>query len=521
MTTTEQTDTFPVHWDDPEDAKTTWRYDREHMPGALRPLEFHLGTKRFLEGFGWGMEPRQINYFVFFAFRPQAGAAPPAQPTPGSVREAARRWHEEVLPEILEHTKRYRETGFASMTDEQLAAEIEALPDLRYRSGQLHTLAIQPHWQGMNLLTEAYKELTGGGDLAALRLLNGYGNKSLDSGEQLWQVARVANGMPAVRDRLLALESDSALDTLAALRSDADAAPFIEAFDAYLDEYGWRSGGGFGAATWIEDPTVPLMLLRAYLQTDGYDPQEEQRRLIADREAALRETMASLDDAGRARLADALDAAVAVAPQLEDHNFYLDQRLYTTPRRLVLAAAERLVAAAALARPDDVFYLTDTELCAALRGATEGLAALAAQRKQEYEHWRAQKPPPYVGAAPPDAPPEQSQPAPRERTGELRGTGVSPGVARGPARILRGLDEAARLRAGDVLVTSVTQPSWTPLFGIARAVVTEVGGMLSHTAVASREFGIPAVVNVRDATRLLKDGQLIELDGAAGTIRVL
>jgi pyruvate,water dikinase len=231
--------------------------------------------------------------------------------------------------------------------------------------------------------------------------------------------------------------------------------------------------------------------------------------------------MASLDHVSRARLADVLDAAVAVAPQLEDHNFYLDQRLYSMPRRLVMAAAERLAAVGALAEPGDVFFLDDAELVAALRGATEGIAPLTAQRKEEFTHWCSVEPPPYVGAAPPDAPPGQSQPAPRERTGGLRGTGVSPGVARGPARVLRGLDEAARLRPGDVLVTSVTQPSWTPLFGIARAVVTEVGGMLSHTAVASREFGIPAIVNVRDATRLLKDGQLIELDGAAGTIRVL
>ena len=77
------------------------------------------------------------------------------------------------------------------------------------------------------------------------------------------------------------------------------------------------------------------------------------------------------------------------------------------------------------------------------------------------------------------------------------------------------------MRPGDVLVCPVTQPPWTPLFGVASAVVTEVGAVLGHTAIVAREYGIPAVIAVRDATRLLKDGQLIEVDGSAGVVRVI
>jgi pyruvate,water dikinase len=486
----------------------------------MRPLEFDLGLKRFLEGFGWGMEPKQFNYYAFFAINPQPGAAPEA-PTPDSVRAAARRWREEVLPEILEHTKRYREADFASMSEGQLATEVERLSDLRYRCGELHTMAIMPHHQGMSLLTQTYKELTGGDDLDAVRLVSGHGNKSFECSEQLWQVSRAAAGIPPVRDRLLAIEEATALDTLVSLRADPGAKPFIEALDAYLDEYGWRSNGSPSAAPWIEDPSVPLMLIRAHLQTEGYDPHEEQRRLIEDREAALKETIASLDESGREQLLDVLDAAVAVAPQLEDHNFYLDQRLYTVPRRLIMEVAARLVAAGALDAPDDVFYLKESELKDAVDGKREGLSDLVAQRKQEFDYWRKQTPPPYVGVAPPGGPPAAPPRRDVDANGDLSGMGVSAGIVRGPARVLRSLDEAPRLRSGDVLVTSVTQPSWTPLFGIARAVVTEVGGMLSHTAVASREFGIPAVVAIDGVTRALRDGQLVEVDGAAGTVRLL
>ena len=508
---------FPVEWEDPADAQLTWRFSAEHMPLAVTPLEFELGTQRFLEGFGWGMVPRQFNYYIYFALGGPAADPPPPQPTVDTVREADRRWREEVLPEVLRHTEHYRSTDFAALTDEQLAREIERLPDVRFRAGQLHTMAVRPHWEGMSLLIQAYKELTGGGALAAMRLVQGYANKSFESAERLWGVARAAAAVPLVAGRLRAMETDTALETLAALRRERDAAPFIDAFDSYLEDYGWRTNASFGTPTWYEDPAVPLMLLRSYLQTEGYDPAAEQRRLVEERETAVRETMAALDGEGRARLRDVLDAACAVAPLLEDHNFFIDQRLACMPRRLVLAAAARL----ALARPDSVFFLRRAELCTALRGEMDGLDALTMRREAEFARWRAVKPPEFLGARPPELPARQ-EPSSRDGTpGELRGTGASAGVARGPARILTGLGEAQRLRPGDVLVTSVTQPAWTPLFAVAGAIVTEVGGMLSHTAVASREFGIPAVVAVSGATRLLRDGQLVEVDGAAGIVRVL
>jgi phosphohistidine swiveling domain-containing protein len=517
MTTEAASDTFPVVWDDPADAERCWRFSAEHMPSAVTPLEFELGTQRFLEGFGWGMVPRPFNYYIYFTFGgPTSPPPPPA--TPDSVREAGRGWREEVLPEVLRHTAHYRETDFASMTNEQLAEEVERLPDVRFRSGQLHTMAVRPHWEGMSLLIEAYKELTGGAELAALRLVQGHPNKSFESAERLWFVSRAAAAIPLVAGRLHAMETGTALETLAALREEPAAASFVAAFDGYLEEYGWRSNAGFGTPTWNEDPAVPFLLLRSYLQTEGYDPREEQRRLIEERESAVRETMARLDGEGRARLQDVLEAACSVAPMLEDHNFFIDQRLACMPRRLVLAAAARL----ALRKPRDVFFLRSAELCAALRGENTGLDALTTQRREEFAHWCTVTPPAFIGARPPEMPAQQDRPAlPDGTPGELRGTGASAGVTRGPARILTSLGEAERLRPGDVLVTSVTQPAWTPLFAVARAVVTEVGGMLSHTAVASREFGIPAVVAVPGATRLLRDGQLIEVDGSAGIVRVI
>src|SRR5436190_24387674 len=103
----------------------------------------------------------------------------------------------------------------------------------------------------------------------------------------------------------------------------------------------------------------------------------------------------------------------------------------------------------------------------------------------------------------------------------LRGNAGSPGRAHGPAKVMRSLAETSKLQPGDVLVAEPTAPPWTPLFATAAAIVTDTGGILSHCAVVAREYGIPAVVGTGNATRRIHDGQLIEVDGDAGIVRLL
>jgi pyruvate,water dikinase len=108
-----------------------------------------------------------------------------------------------------------------------------------------------------------------------------------------------------------------------------------------------------------------------------------------------------------------------------------------------------------------------------------------------------------------------------QEPGILRGTGGSPGCVRGPAKIVRSPADAGKLRPGDILVAPATTPSWTPLFVTAAAVVTDTGGILSHCAVVAREYRIPAVVGAPGATDLLADGQMVEVDGRSGLVRVV
>ena len=112
-------------------------------------------------------------------------------------------------------------------------------------------------------------------------------------------------------------------------------------------------------------------------------------------------------------------------------------------------------------------------------------------------------------------------PQPPTEPGRLNGQAGSPGKVRGVARVIRSIDDAARLGRGEVLVAETTAPPWTPLFATAAAVVTDTGGILSHCAVVAREYGIPAVVGVGMATALIADGQTVEVDGDSGLVTIV
>jgi pyruvate,water dikinase len=515
---------FPVVWDDPADAEKTWHYNPEHMPLPLSPLAFELALAPFLRGFGWGMNPKQVNYYTYFAFDGPRDGTEPQTADVAYLKMAAQRWHEEILPEVLGYIELYRTPDFDALSDEELVSEIERLQEVRFRSGQLHTQSVHPYWVGHRLLIDTYKQMIADDELGALRLAQGYTNKSVEQADRLWSVTRIAASIPTVRDRLLAAEADTLCDVYVELESSAEAAPFVEGFRAFLDEFGWRTASDFSAATWLEDPAVPLTMLRTFLEMPDYDRAAEHRQLVEEREAAIAATMAQLDADKQTLLQEVLDAVRGITMLSEDHNYYIDQRLATTPRRLLLAAGRRLVSEGTLADPELVFFLRTPELIDALRNRTASLQEVATGRTEELRRWRNIRPPPFVGTAP--AGPEAaalsapSMPA-GDAPNEFRGLAASAGVARGPVRVLTQLSQAGRLRPGDVLVVPVTSPPWTPLFAIACAIVTEVGGSLSHTAVVAREYAIPAVVNVRDATKLLRDGQLVEVDGSGGIVHVL
>jgi len=182
-------------------------------------------------------------------------------------------------------------------------------------------------------------------------------------------------------------------------------------------------------------------------------------------------------------------------------------------RRIIVEAAKRLVASGQLPSLDLVEYLTDFELDGMLFGSCSVERSLLEHRRTVGRRCREAAPLPdwFVG-----------DPATRERgvaeEKQLRGRGTSPGRTEGIARVITSLDDGVRLQPGDVLVAHSTDPSWTPLFLAAGAVVLETGGPLSHASIVAREYGLPAVLSIEHATQIIIDGEPISVDGTSGTV---
>ncbi len=155
-----------------------------------------------------------------------------------------------------------------------------------------------------------------------------------------------------------------------------------------------------------------------------------------------------------------------------------------------------------------------------------------AQRKSEMDHFRTIQTPPVLGTPPAGPPPDDpvirawfklfgTPPQPSTASDVLHGSACSPGKVRGIAKVVLSLAEADKLQPGDILVAPSTMPAWTPFFASIAAVVTDAGGILCHTAIVAREYKIPAVVGTVTATSVFQDGQILEVDGDAGVVRIV
>src|SRR5439155_8713261 len=197
-------------------------------------------------------------------------------------------------------------------------------------------------------------------------------------------------------------------------------------------------------------------------------------------------------------------------------------RVLAAGRRIYLELASRFAARGWIDAADDFYLLTLGEVAAAIgRRSGEGPRDIVAARRRDMTEWAALDMPLMLreselgairGRAP--APPIRAQT-------ELRGLCVSNGVAEGPVVVLRTPDEFGRMQRGAIIVAPATDPAWTPLFTLASGLIVEIGGTLSHASTVAREYGLPALANVTDATRLLRDGDRVRLDATAGTVTIL
>ncbi|WP_053852547.1 rifamycin-inactivating phosphotransferase [Streptomyces sp. NRRL B-24085] len=391
----------------------------------------------------------------------------------------------------------------------------------RVLTDPLNFKAIMAGMEATWWLNDKLEEWLGEKNAADTLTLSAPGNVTSEMGLALLDVADVIRPHAQVVEFLAGVQDDGFLDELAKLPGGTEAR---DALEAYLDRYGMRCVGEIDVTRprWRERPStlVPVILDNVR----NFEPGAARRRFEQGQRQALRkeqevlERLRALPDGERkaAETKGMIDRVRTFIGYREYPKYDIISR-YFVYKQALMGEAERLVEAGALTDRDDVFYLTFEEFREAVRSkqVDDGLVR---RRKDEFRAYQALTPPRVLtsdGEALSGAYRRDDVPA-----GALIGLPVSTGTVEGRARVI--LDMAdADLEAGDILVTTFTDPSWSPLFVGIAGLVTEVGGQMTHGAVIAREYGLPAVVGVERATRRIRDGQRIRVHGTAGYVEIL
>ncbi|GAA0253919.1 phosphoenolpyruvate synthase [Haladaptatus pallidirubidus] len=333
----------------------------------------------------------------------------------------------------------------------------------------------------------------------------------------LGDLADIARDNPAVAD---ALQRDASLEELKSVEGGEN---FIAALDKYLDEFGHRATGEIDISRprWSEDPSGLLATVRANLE---YGEKEEHREHIRELESEASEAAKRLEELAdhgvlgsvRKRLIRQLIRTYRGYIQTREYPKQGSAYMFASWRDTLCDVGEQFVSEGKLADPDDVWFLRKEELFAALEGGS--IDVNVKDRRAEFERYASMDAPPVLtseGEAPSGHIKRTDVP-----DGALVGTGVSGGIVEGVARVVRDPAEET-FKKGEILIAPSSDPGWTPLFLNAAGMVVEVGGQMSHGALVAREYGLPAVVSVPEATRRIETGQRVRVNGTDGFVELL
>jgi len=467
---------------------------------------------------------------------------PVARIVEGAVVALSAAWQCALLEKRLQRFER-RVDALAARTAPHILGEesladlgdhLDAFLDIRLRRWTDAALADAAAMVSFGILSTLLRRWLAAADIEHTQtaLLQGLpGLASAVPVERLWALAERARDDRTVREALGREPAERALDAVHATACKS----FREALDAYLREWGFRYSGELMLTqpTPAETPAPVIQLLQAYLREGGPGPAAISAKRAREREAETSRVAVLLTPSPwlrrlplptRAACLRTVLWATQGAIRLRERARMKQALLYTRLRHIALAIGDRLTAHGVLAERDDVFCLEIGEAIALARGSalpTPTLRATIAARRGELASAESCSPPDTFSVArgatwePPEGSPTYIDSA---HDGVLKGVGASAGVVAGRAAIVFDVASAGSLGSGAVLVTPQTDPGWAAVFFLACGLVVERGGMLSHGAIIAREYGIPAVIGIRDATRLIRDGEMLRVDGSTGVV---
>jgi phosphohistidine swiveling domain-containing protein len=354
------------------------------------------------------------------------------------------------------------------------------------------------------------------------KLVTGMGNMvDAAAGLDIWRLAALANSKVEVKDLLL---SDEDWCTIEKKLAQTDSGrEFLAEWRRFMLLHGHHCRGELELYNkrWSETPDYILKFVRSHIaQVDKIDPVQNFAASAKQRRQLERQCRRQLKNPIKRTIFNHLLVRAQHGSVFRENAKSEVIKVLTAMRKLLIELGKRLADKGIIENADDVFFLRQEEIAPVVNGRADfDIHQVVAARRAEYDKNSSVTPPDVVfGKFDPDNYVPDTQ---DEQTEVLNGVGVSPGRATGKARVILRADSDQQLLAGEILVAPFTDPGWTPYFVPAAAIVMDEGGVISHGSIVAREYGIPAVVNVGTATKIIKTGQKIQVDGDLGVVRIL
>lgn len=560
----------PMHRFEPP-GPGSWTLDATHFTRPVTRFVAEIFPGEFARGFGEGLKRyglllENLDYqFIagvpYFCLRP-VGAPPEATGHPprevwdelaashpeirtrletSAATFAQKRWREdlewwdrEVKPAAVRDQLALQSVDPSRLANDALLAHLERCREHAKRQIYLHHRFNVPALLPVGDFVAHTQDWTGRPATELLGLLRGASKVSLGAADELGRAAR-AIGADRRAQALLSSSGEprDVLASLQALPGEVGAA-----VRAYVDLVGYRLVNGLdvGEPYALEMPEVLLHAMHSAAAAADVAP-------AADQDGPLTEEIRDrVPGAHRQEFDDLLAEARRVYRLRDERGIYCDIWAYGLARRAMLVAGDRLVRTGRLAHPTEFVEAGYEEMAALIQGTGGPTADELARRARYRTETSYAEVPPLLGPPPGDPlpgewlPPAAARaeraiglciqailltPPARTEARTVYGAGASPGVYEGPARLVRGTADFARIRQGDVLVTTSTSAAFNLVLPMLGAIVTDRGGLLSHAAIVAREYGVPSVVGCTDATRQIRDGARVRVDGRAGEVTIL
>jgi pyruvate, water dikinase len=451
------------------------------------------------------------------------------------------KWWDESKRKLLHMYKAHLDLDLVAATNTQLLGHLYDLMATSRKMWEIHFLGLRTVSEAWVMLEGLFMELWNLNDKSPefQKLMSGFDNKIMQTDKRLWGLAQSAK-TEGISDVIMATDPKTLLTVL---EQEQKAEKWLKNFKRFLEEDGWRlpHGHTFSEPPWIEEPSQAIRRLMGFLEKGGseFAPDVERERMAGEREKTQESLLAKVPEERKDEFLKLLSASQLAGAFNEEHNYYCENYCHSVIRHGLLGIGKRLREKDVIEGSEDIFFLNPPEVERVLSGPDGcDLRFIVDRRRREWEAWSKEIPVPIITNR--TSPEEAFQmdisqwkdpivkvifgemPEVKEALkADLYGLPVSSGVVEGVARVAITAEDLDEIKEGDILVAPFTASSWTPVFALIKGVVTDAGGALSHTAIVSREHGIPAVANVGEGTKRIQTGQRIRIDGNEGVVYIL